>query len=463
MPKLLTLLGLTVLVFSLTSCDQLGPWDLSDADVASGFSVVSDWRVAGDRIEPIWTRTPFTRQIVRVVNDNPIFRAQIRPIESEDLMITQVRESEDGSLREIAWNKDLWLSTGGVPFLGASLQFPERMGFSLLSPISSDTPIAGTQWINIQTSGLLLDSRSGEVDLTLMQQGYYAHQANPERLTSIRVELDPEVLIVPIKIVVVGHEADADENSMGWRNTSFTLTENTFRKWIDGLSVERQSGPILTHGLTGRSERPVLMRELDPRPSWRGGDDPNEGRSGLFPLKLELDSIFAQCKIQFRLMEVEFFRATDDCQAMRECGIGQPACLTTRGPNNQEPLSDRFFHEGYINVFLTDEISNNQGFQCTYRSGNIGTAGITVNPLVRGAGVRGGMTLIGYRSLLDGGVSYPTNILAHEIGHVLDSGGHFSDGRLPAPNLMSNSAPVLTSDQCASARSSILSGRFDHL
>jgi hypothetical protein len=73
----------------LTACDPSAI--VASLDQASVFSVLVDWRQSArkpDELEPIWDKTVFTQETVMVINDNPILRAQGRPLEPENFFVT---------------------------------------------------------------------------------------------------------------------------------------------------------------------------------------------------------------------------------------------------------------------------------------------------------------------------------------------------------------------------------------
>ncbi len=444
---------------ALTGCDPAAI--VASLDQASVFSVLVDWRQSArkpDEIEPVWDRTVFTQETVMVVNDNPVLRAQGRPLEPENFRVTLLADSDDQVTRSVGWSSDIWLETGGVPFQGGSALSPGRMGFSLLSPLTTTRPVIENQDVNVQVEGLLLNPGQ-EATVTLRQQAYNGSILQPQSLSQVKVRLDPDVLLIPMKVTVIRYLPEVSpENPLGWRHGYPNLSEKIIRNWIDGYSVDYNRGAsIVRDGTTGLRSRPALMSELYPVRNWNGSDDPFEGKTSALT-RLNLDTVFAACKIQFRLMEVSFASVQSPCRALRTAGGGQPGCLTTRGANGANSLSEDFAHPGWVNVFLTDALEDERGAQFAYRDGPSGANGLQVS------GDQGPVAVVAYGSILEGGErAHLDNVLAHEVGHMFETGERvFLDGRNAAPNLMSDNAPILNAEQCASARHAVMDlHRFD--
>lgn len=284
--------------------------------------------------------------------------------------------------------------------------------------------------VRFHTNGLQLNP-SVPVDLRLRKRGRDAVWRDvPDAYGS--VVLDPSTIIVGIAVAVIREPGV----------TVPIIDEPFARLWFDGRSVGR------VHSEVARgSHAATMVLDRDPHTGWTVDrlDEPGTGRL-LANAAQDPDLVWSTCgsrfgkNIQFRLVR---FGVVDAGAVRSQCAtVASTAAAAT---------------ESCISAWAEQLRTQTRNTQ----------QAITIAMVSRypGLGVAQAWRtgIVAAQEILSG-PQYGANTLAHEIGHVLGFGNYmFNDEVMPAPNLMSRSAPgVLTRQQCdvayETARSYAVSG-----
>ena len=435
--------------------------------------------------------------IIEVDRDNPPVRGVVTATDQAiDALPTIVppdgdfqRVYEDDPSIGTVWNVGMHLR--GVPFFSDGDPGPDgqlfidpgtdlqalRSGLRLASPLGPWVQRAEIGTIaHWHARGLLL--QPGETRrLQLMATTWRVKEGGQPFATStarqtVDLRLRSSVLLVPVSVVVVGR-AGGVGNRLGWRSHDgrpypAEMLEpggllRFSRAWFDDDTI--QQGIVRDEALQRRTESRVI--QYDFRPEFDGSEaqlfDPSGGRradSLRTDMNMEIDEVWRQCGIQFRLVSYREYLADNDCTAMRQCestpgrgviGFDFP-CADRSLPRLVDALPT---HPG-LRVILTDLVARDtaDGPTACTADGNwqLGlvtpatprTAIIAMGNLVLGAPLSQPEYILGSRRLTT----------AHELGHALGL-LHRDDGRGPASPLMSTFAGdgrSIDRSECAQAR-----------
>jgi hypothetical protein len=420
--------------------------------------------------------------IIEVDRDNPPVRGVVTATDQAiDALPTVVppdgdfqRVYEDDPSIGTVWNVGMHLR--GVPFFsdgdpgsdgqliidpGTDLQ-ALRSGLRLASPLGPWVQRAETGAIaHWHARGLLL--QPGETRrLQLMATTWQVKEGGQPFTTStarqtVDLRLRSSVLLVPVSVVVVGR-AGGVGNRLGWRSHEgrpypAEMLEpggllRFSRAWFDDDTI--QQGIVRDAAPQRRTESRVI--QYDFRPEFDGSEaqlfDPSGGRradSLRTDMNMEIDEVWRQCGIQFRLVSYREYLADNDCTAMRQCRPGSDRGIVGWDFPCADSASLRLVdalpvHQG-LRVVLTDMLARDSGGVMESCGANgswqygVVTPGISRTAIIAMGNVSYGspledpMNMLGARRLT----------IAHELGHSLGL-NHRNNGSGPRSPLMSPSA-----------------------
>lgn len=253
-------------------------------------------------------------------------------------------------------------------------------------------------------------------------------------------------------------------NPFGWRSfvNRDRFSQDEAQLWVDGSRTNVIQTSTYINGLNGAGKPYMTVRDTDPHPNFTtdnftspeaGGRNPNED------VAFELDSIWRQCHIQFRLNQYRVFHAPDACRALRATCPGSSATWQCANiPNystGQASLSSLVARSGEATVVIVDSLVQPGGYACASNGVIIeGWAAGTFDAIA--TNFRGG----GFAVIASDQMGVDSkNLIAHEVAHMFGN-SFFGDGAYPGTNNLQSSPmsalnPTLTPAQCAEARMQI--------